>query len=402
MATETLAPPSAPAPSPNATPAAAPKASAAPTPAPSTSNEFDDIDARLNPPAPETKTAVKKETKPTEDDKALDEVADETPAVEDKKPAAAADKESKTFQGPKWAREQIEKANARAKELESKLAEREAKLTEFTKKGEESGVLSDRLTALEKERDEALATARALKQEVSPEFKAKHDVPFERAAARAKDFFEQLTITEADGVTTRRASWEQDFAALYNQPEVAAHRMARELFKDDAALVMQRYNQLHDMSRDRADALEVEKKNWKQTETAREAAAIQQREQSVAAIAAAKKEAQAKFPEFFGEDPKDVEGMKLVSEMAAKMAAPARSLSEHAARMARVELSVVNFPRVVRQLNLLKAELAAEKARNADIAAAEPGSTRRKSGDGEKATDNGTWDSDLAKLRAAR
>ena len=403
-----------PAPSPNATPPKAPETQKpSPEPrkeashdAPEESNIFDELDAKLNPPEPKKEAPKKKEAKEAKEDTSEDEPEEkpfEEKAEDDDKAESKdqdpKDKEGRKFQLPKFAREQIEKTNAELKSIKQKMEERERQVAEFEKRAKESTSLTERIAQIEKERDTALAEARAAKQEVSPDFKEKWEKPFERAAAEAKRFIEQLPMTEADG-TVRKATWDRDFAALFAMPEVEAVEKAEVLFGKHAPRVMARYDELHRLSNQIAEARNSERENWKKTEAERVANQAKQREASMAALATAEKYYKTKHAAWYDEDPTDPEGNEMMKQMAAKMQEPPKTMSEWAAKEARARLNTIAFPRVVHRLNKAMNEIKELKTKLSELAESEPGKTKRTGS--ETKSDDGDWDSELQKLRKIR
>ena len=368
--------PAVPTPTPAPAPApAAPKP--APTPAPAAKepvrdmepNIFDEIDARLNPkPKPAEPPKVAEPDEP--------DAPPEPDAPEPDKPVVKAEDKDKRSLIPKFAREQIAKTNAELKAAKEAFAAKEARLAELEGGSKETTTLAERLAAVEKERDEALAEARGLKQEVSPEFKERFEKPFERAANEAKRFVDQLTVVDQDG-SQRKATWEQDFAALYALPEIKAVEAAEALFGKHAPRVMARYDELHRLSSIADEARESEKANWKQTQSQNEARSIQQREASQAALGIVEKALKTKYAEWYGDDPADPEGNALVAQMDAKLNQKPKSMAEWAERTTRIKLNATMFPRLVHRLNKAKDEIAALKTKLEERDKGLPGGTKR-------------------------
>ena len=129
--------------------------------------------------------------------------------------------------------------------------------------------MTGRLTAIEKERDAALAELRAAKQEASLEFKEKYDKPFNAAAERARKQVTELSIVQKVDETTgnvtqeaRPATWE-DFSALYSLPVGKAIDQAEALFGNKAQFVLGLREKLLDLDSARATALQEEREQFK-------------------------------------------------------------------------------------------------------------------------------------------
>jgi hypothetical protein len=205
------------------------------------------------------------------------------PAAAPAKPAAAApaapDEVDKL--APKELRERYKTTKA---ERDAAKAERdaltkaktdlEAKIKSFEAQGKDTTALTGRLTAIEKERDAALAELRAAKQEASPEFKEKYDKPFNAAAERARKQVTELAVTNAEDGTTRPATWE-DFTALYSLPVGKAIEQANALFGASANFVLGLREKLLDMDTARQSALQEERAQFKQRNEADAANRVQ-------------------------------------------------------------------------------------------------------------------------------
>lgn len=359
-------------------------------------NPFDILDAKLNPkPKADPKPSEKADAKQEGEAEGEEESAKAEP---DSKPKA--DKPERTFQTSKGLREHAEKTAKELKDAREKLTAHEAKIAEFEGRSKETTTLAEQLAAVQKERDEARAEARGLKEEMSPDFVERYQKPFNDSADEAKRFIEQVPVQNEDG-TTRKASWERDFASIYALPEVEAAERAEVMFGKHAGRVMARYDELHRLSNIAYKAKEAEKANWKATETQRAAQAVQQREATNAAVSQAEKALSTKFAQWYGDDPSDPDGNALVKDMSAKMDQAPKTLSEHAAKQARIKLNTVNFPRVVHKLNKANERIAELEAKLAAKGEGEPGKTKRTAG-AEPKGDTGTWDSELAALKNAK
>ncbi len=256
---DTLTAPVTPAPAPVAAPSA-------PATAPSVdikSSPFSALDARAR-----TAPTPAPVTPPKEGDKKPDAAP-----VTDKAVVPAKDN---TPKDPKWYREEHARMKSETEKTVSRIKELEARIAEGEAKGKDMSVLSQRLVEREKELDAMRGELRAAKQEVSPEFKEKWDKPFNDSAAYAKNMVEQLGITSDDG-TQRAATW-NDFAALYQMPINKAAQAARQMFGDDASLVIGQLNELHKLDYQRTNALETEKAKWKESATREEAESIQRKQ----------------------------------------------------------------------------------------------------------------------------
>jgi hypothetical protein len=159
---------------------------------------------------------------------------------------------------PKELRERVKALKLESQTATTAKSALEKKIAEYEAAGKDTTALTGRLTAVEKERDAALAELRAAKQEASPEFKEKFEKPFSTAAERARKQITELSVTNPDDGTTRAATW-QDFAAIYQLPVGKAIEQANALFGTTANYVLQLREKLLDLDTARAAALEEEK-----------------------------------------------------------------------------------------------------------------------------------------------
>lgn len=150
----------------------------------------------------------------------------------------------------------------------------EAKIAAFEKAGKDTEALKARLEQRDAEFEKLQGELRMLKQEASPEFKAKFDKPFDQAARYAENLLKG--ITKEDGAS---ADFDKDFVPLYRMPYNAAFEKAKELFGESASVVMAQVGELQRLDFVRREAMDEEKKGWAEKSKAEEGLKVQQREQ---------------------------------------------------------------------------------------------------------------------------
>jgi hypothetical protein len=192
------------------------------------------------------------------------------PKAGDKPAAAPAAPDDVDKLAPKELRERYKATKAERDTLTKAKTDLEAKIKQFEAQGKDTTALTGRLTAIEQERDAALAELRAAKQEASPEFKEKYDKPFNMAAERARKQVAELSIVQKVDETTgnviqeaRPATWE-DFSALYSLPVGKAIEQANNLFGTSAQFVLGLREKLLDLDSARQTALQEEREQFKQ------------------------------------------------------------------------------------------------------------------------------------------
>jgi hypothetical protein len=341
-------------------PAAAPSPSPSPAPAVDIkASPFAGLEAKAKPePAPVV-------------EKAPEKVVEKAPEAK-----ALPTKEEKTAKDPKWYREQHEKTTAEIKTRDEKIRTMESRLAEAERRGQDTTALTERLAALERERDEARAEARAAKQEVSPEFKDRWDKPFNQAADFAKNVIEGMTFT--DGENTRAAKWE-DFVALYQMPINKAAQLARQVFGEDSQLVVQQLTELHRLDHQRANALQEEKATWKERETTEKAEQARRSEaykNMVESVSSHLAESNPDFKDAPGDEGKEFKGLR--DEGYAIFDAKPKTIQEAALKAAHVRHMVAAHYPLVRQRDQLREENASLKATIQEMKNGKPGPTSKK------------------------
>lgn len=300
----TAAPAAAPA---FASPAAAPAAPTAPASgAPAGDDPFAELDTRARGPA---KTAA-----PPEGDKPAEKPGDKADLEADKPPTDKTGRE--ITPGVKSLREQLGKTTSELKQLREAHAAMEAKIADYEKRGKDTTMLTERLAALEKERDELQGKVRSLDFTASDEYKAKYETPFNDAADETRLFVSGLTIN--DNGTDRPADWVKDFAPLYHLYQTspgAAIAKAREMFGEDVfGVILGHLSTLNRLSRAASKAMEAEKGNWTKSQNEKLANESKRREAMQASFAKVNTDLATRYPDWFGVDPKDEEGNKLLTD----------------------------------------------------------------------------------------
>lgn len=316
------------------------------------------------------------------------------------KPAAS--KEDRTARDPKWFREQHEKSKVEIQTYAERVKSLEAKIAEADAKGKDTTALAERLTQLEKERDNLRGELRAAKQETSDEFKKTYDKPFNQAASYAKDVLKDFTVTDESGAT-RAAQW-TDFQALYAMPINKAAAMARQMFGDDAPIVISQLTELHRLDHVKSIALEEEKAQWKERSAKEEAEKAQQevmrsKQESgfKSMVGLAQKHLAEKNPHY--QDAPGDEGKEfreLREEGYAVYDARPKTIEEAAIRTAEVRHRVAAHGPLVRKLSMAQAELKEARATIEELRGGGPGKGNRVIGGGSTA-ENESWQQALRK-----
>lgn len=376
----------APQPSKSASPNPAPKPSPSPEPPTETGDEgnpFFEVEDRLGMAPPKD---APKPSDLAQDSEEHEEGTEQPEKKEDaKKPDPKANgRDDKAKLKPKseggQLREKLETATREVESYKKRISELEARVAD-TKPSEEVQAVTKRLAEIEKQRDEALSEVAMYKQEATPEFKKQWEEPFNREYKRALGLVKQLPVADPNG--QQRAGTEQDLAGIYHLPFAEANAKARELFGDFATNIMTHYTNLHGLNSDYQEALDGERKRWKETSAQRIAEEAKRREGWVAAVTTAKEqlEKNPKFSAHFAYDENDADAKGLVEKGRRLWATIPQEPEKQAMRMASIELAVTHYPRVVSERNKLRAERDSLAAKLKEYEDSEPGTTKRKSQD---------------------
>lgn len=395
-----------------AAPAASQPAAAAPAAEPAkTDDPWADLDAAITPPK---KPDAKPADKPA--DKAPDKPADVKPDPKAKAPDKPTDtkpddRDGKTFTTPKALRDAHDRATGELKQARESIRTLETRIADYEKKGADTSKLTERLTALEKERDEAKATVRLLKFEASDEFKTKYEKPFKRAADRAKALIEGLQITETDAAgeaKNRIATWD-DFAQLYNMPKAKAIPLVNSLFGQAAPVVLGELLSLQKMDLDKQDALEEERQQFgtrQAEEQAKEAKATKEQSEQNETVQKLwiqlNKDGAEKNPEYFMPDPKDKKAAELLEKafqlVDSKHNSESMTLTQRVHLDAQIRLRAAGYSVALYRIAQRDEQISELKAQLEEALGSKPGDTQRPGGAAAPAKEQ-TFEEELAEAK---
>ena len=385
-------PPAKPAPAPAQAPAAAPP----PKPSPAAAAKPDPMDD--NPfAAADAKARAKREAQ------AIDKPpgASEKPGDAGTPPGDTAPPGSRNVENIKMIRTAYEKSKAELTGANQKIAAMEKRIAEAEEQGKSIKALNDRLATLQKERDEMEGSIRSLKQEASPEFKAKYEQPFNDAAEFAKTNIEALEIItdrgdDANGIpaTTRAAKWE-DFAALYNLPLNKAIAAAKQQFGDGAQTVINHLTELQRLGFQRDRALREEKAKFKENQDKEIANRSQEQERIANLWREYNRQIADREPTYFAPDPNDkeasdilAEGFKVVDSVHNKTAL---TVQQRVRLDAEIRNRAAAHPLMVYRLQQAQAKIADLESRLTEMKGSEPGSTKNPGGAQGIPADDDDW-----------
>lgn len=183
----------------------------------------------------------------------------------------------------KQLREQYELTKREKADLESKVRE----LTEARETGTKAEVekatkeLREEVERIRKEREEAEVELRFSRYTKSNEYKTKYQQPLQKAYEQAMADIDGIVMVGEDG-TERPASW-QDLEPIFNAPTARAAQLAREMFGDASAVILQNRANVVRLQNEAKAAIEEYKAKGAEFEKQREAQAQAAREASVKA-----------------------------------------------------------------------------------------------------------------------
>jgi len=241
------------------------------------------------------------------------------PEKKDDKAGDGAPPEKKTAVRKDPVAEQRARIEQQNKELADTKRERDELKQKFEEAQKRGGGDVEAFTKRSQELESEIKTLRGKIAERDysqhPEFIDKFEKPFQSAAAYGKKIVDSLEVNEPDGnggTKPRAASWEKDFAPLYQLPRGAARARAKELFGDDAPTVMAEYDKIHQLDEAKSGAL----KQWSSTADEREqttrAETLRRAQEATTAFNSAIKDMTEAEPLFKPnpEDPDEVEMFK--------------------------------------------------------------------------------------------
>lgn len=328
----------APAPSPNAAPAAAPP-KVAPTPGSIESvrkgtamdDAFKQLDSKANiappdpkPPGvppkekpPEQKPA-KRDAEPGEDGDGEEEDEElQTPQTDQEKKAAeaaaaAAGKDAKDGKKPNLLREDRERQKLRAEAAEKRATELEAKHKAAEERLARLEAAEAKALAAEKRMAEVEDRLRLTNYERSEEYTSKYHAPFVEAYQRGREKASGLEVTLPSGET--RPATADDFDAIMGiQNDRQASRAAKEMFGDDAPIILHHRERVLEANATRTKAIEEAKKNGSAKEKEQAEMTTKQRE-AVASAFEKEVKAVSSRHEWYKEVEGDAEWNKAISK----------------------------------------------------------------------------------------
>lgn len=168
----------------------------------------------------------------------------------------------------------------KAKQLETELAARDAKLRELEgripKNPKEAEELRTKIADAEKRMVEKEREIQFLNYERSQEYKDKYELPYQKAVNLAYSEVKELLVSEpdpqaqldADGKrpTRERSATNADFEQVYQLPLGPASKLAKEKFGDSAPIVLSHRSKIKELARGATEALD----SWKKNSEARE------------------------------------------------------------------------------------------------------------------------------------
>jgi hypothetical protein len=357
--------------------------------------------------APEVKPAA---TPPkTEPAKAADVKPDAAKADPAKSKPAEPEEKIDWKTAPKHFRTAFERTAAEAAELrkkvenlptlESKVSEYEKRIKEIESKPVETKADTELVAKYEKEIQNLQSTVRELDYSKSKDFQEKYVQPLAKAYQKALAEATQLTVTEND---VSRQATRADFDTIRSLPFGQRRAAARQMFGQDADVVLGHISRMEQLQQDGDEALASERTSGELR--SKESRIKQQREQEEYGnlTKQAQAELEAEYPDLFvpsKENPEDAEaltnGYALVDKAAKE--AGAMTAKDRAAYNAVIRARAAAAPMLEKRLGRITAERDSLLAELAKFRESDPGSGGNKTAPVVAAEDEVGSIADMAK-----
>lgn len=366
--------PAAPAPSP--APAAAP---AAPAPAGGTAPAAPASPA----PADDPFSAFDAEfTKPAEP---KDAKAGAKPAP-GKKPDPAAAKPDEKTKEPKQLRERLDVLEKELKAKNDSMTGLQAKLAELEAKNKDTAAVTARIQELEKQIADKEGELRRAEFKTSDDFAKNYEKPWNRMTTAAQREIETLKVGEyredemsgeKTWVPIRAANWAKDFAAIYQLDRPEARKRAEALFGPEAVTVMENYISLKRFQSEMNDALETERSDWQKSRETERAERVQREEGFRSACEAAQRDYEAKFPNWYKDDPADPKTGEMLKQGWSLVNMKPASFQQAVILNTRNRMNAAAAPMLQYRLTQLQAQLDEARGTIDKLKSSKPGQTQR-------------------------
>lgn len=271
------------------------------------------------------------------------------------------------------------------KELESKLSTLEKKRF-WTPEDEQKAA------AINKELQEKSAKLYARDFKESPDFKKNFEEKYLASEKEALGRVKSLTVKFVkDNEEQERQATAKDFQRVMDAPLEEQYAKAKELFGDNAHIVLTEANRLMEIERSAHAAISEKQQNWQKEYDNWSNAKKQEDESYVGAVDEGEGELAKTHPQFFGEsdDPKEMEafntGRTFVASFENKEAMAKLSPTERGFKIALFRSWASAFPRMHYRTTLLTQQLEEANAKLAAFEKTDPGNLGgdTPSGDGQ-------------------
>lgn len=361
-------------PDPQAATTTAPPPTTTPPSSPQGSDSFiAEMDAVINPPKTEPVTPPKTTTAPTT-----------TVPPEGTKPEPT---QTKTTTAPGVKEKDPVSLRKRLAEIETKYSQLEQTHANEKRMAQEKIAEFEKRKHLTPEQEKAYAdNERRLKEleaelyardyKESPEFKEKYEQRWQRAFTSAVEEIAGMQITDAEGNT--RTATQADFQRVLSAPKGQQWQVAKQLFGDEAGIVIQHRNLLKQIEGEATDVLTKQRQTYEQQKQERQLAHQNVSQEFERAHTAIQDTLSQKYPAFFGKDETDPaaneafdKGRSFVDDTL--RVANSLPIPERAARTAIIRNWAMAFPRMVHLYNKLTAQVAEKDKLIAQLQGSDPG-----------------------------
>ena len=291
---------------------------------------------------------------------------------------------------PKELRQEYERVKGELDTRNKAVAEMEAKIADFERRGKDTELLQQRLQTLEKTVEEKEAQLRTYAYEKDPAFVEKYDKPFDDQLAYTRQVVSQLQVEENGQV--RPATFE-DFAELYKMPYAKAVATANEKFGQAGQIVLNHMSELQRIEFNRGKALNEARERIAKNAKADEAEAMARQTNIKIAWEKLNKDL-SETNEDYRSPANDKELEELRNEGYRLFDGKASTPEQRMIKNAHIRQRVAAFAPNQVTIKRLKSEVDRLRAENDALKNPEPGRTQRPGGNAP-AGDGTTWEQGL-------
>ena len=357
-------------------PVASPSAPAAPSAAPSMESALAEFDGLIAPPKP-TDAAPAAPAKPA-DAKPVEPKPVAKPA-EPQKPVAPIKGEAMLRK--RLAEVERERDDARTNS-QTELGKLNGKLKELEGKRYWTQDDEKKYASMEKRQQELESNLYSVEYKESPEFKDKYQKRADKVFSTVTKELKGMTVKYTDGDEEKeRQATLVDFNRIraLGDSLVEQRKLAKSLFGEDADIVLSHVRELSNIEDEATEAIETQKKSWTQNKENFLRTASENQRLARSTYESVTQQLVEKYPDIFGEDAANPEATAALKGGLDFVDAISKSVNTMSPQDAAKNTAIIrqmagSFPRHLKVIEQLKAQLAEAKADVSKFRKSDPGS----------------------------